>query len=181
MKSITAENNTQTDNLFKAYFRHLKMLDFVVYNSQSEILYCYLHGLINHLLFSQHLHLETKHLSLYYYRPQRSCEGYVFTPVFLSTGVEGGLPQCMLGYHPAPGPGIPRDQTPLPPGPDTTPLPEQAPPGAGTPQQTATVADGTHPTGMHSCYRNCVSSIWILVICIPQRQASDPFSAILKD
>ena len=41
---------------------------------------------------------------------------------------------------------------------DTTPPPpqEQAPPppGAGThptPKQTATVADGTHPTGMHSC------------------------------
>ena len=51
-----------------------------------------------------------------YYRPQRSCEGYVFTPVCLST--RGGLPQCMLGYH--------------------------------IPQQTATVADGTHPTGVHS-------------------------------
>ena len=96
VKSITAENNTQTDNLFKAYFGHLKMLDFVVYNSQPEILYCYLHGLINYVLFSQHLHLETKHLSLYY-------------------------------------------------------------------------------------YRNCVSSIRILVICIPQRQASNPFSAKVKD
>ena len=41
--------------------------------------------------------------------------------------VRGGLPECMLGYHP----------------------PEQAPP----PQQTATVADGTLPTGMHSCIR----------------------------
>ena len=134
VKSITAENNTQTDNLFKAYFCHLKMLDFVVYNSQPEILYCYLHGLINHLLFSQHLHLETKHLSLYYYRLQRSCEGYVFTPVFLSPGM-GGLPQCMLGYHPAPGAGIPRDQTPLPQ--DQIPPPSQSrhPPRAGTPPQ----------------------------------------------
>ena len=33
------------------------------------------------------------------YRPQRSCEGYVFTPVCLST-VRGGLLQCMLGYPP---------------------------------------------------------------------------------
>ena len=30
------------------------------------------------------------------YRPQRSCESYVFIPVCLSTG--GCLPQCMLGY-----------------------------------------------------------------------------------
>ena len=34
---------------------------------------------------------------------------------------------------------------------------EQTPPGAHTPrehtpQETATAADGTHPTGMHSCY-----------------------------
>ena len=32
------------------------------------------------------------------YRPQRSCEGYVFTPVC----PQGGLSQCMLGYHPPP-------------------------------------------------------------------------------
>ena len=55
----------------------------------------------------------------------------------------------------------PWDQTPLGPG---TPLSSRHPPGTrhtpgpGTPrhqvpprQQTATVADGTHPTGMHSC------------------------------
>ena len=41
----------------------------------------------------------------------------------------GGLPQCMLGYPP--------DQTSR---------------GKQTPQQTATAADGTHPTGMYSCY-----------------------------
>ena len=40
---------------------------------------------------------------MYIYRPQRSCEGYVFTPVCLSTGGMGGLPQCMLGYHHPPG------------------------------------------------------------------------------
>ena len=35
----------------------------------------------------------------YFYRPQRSCDhGYVFTHVCDS--VHGGLPQCMLGYHP---------------------------------------------------------------------------------
>ena len=35
-------------------------------------------------------------ISLFYYRPQQSCEGYVFTGVCLSTG--WGLPQCILGY-----------------------------------------------------------------------------------
>ena len=58
----------------------------------------------------------------------------------------GSLPQCMLGYH------IPRGQTPVP---------DQTSPGAGialldqaspSPQQTATVADITHSTGMHSCF-----------------------------
>ena len=64
-----------------------------------------------------------------YYRPQRKCEGYVFTPVFLST-VGGGLPHCMLGYPPRRHP--PGREPPLP-------------------QQTTTAVDGTHPTGMHSC------------------------------
>ena len=40
-----------------------------------------------------------------YYRPQRSCKDYVFTPVCLSTG---SLPQCMMGYHsPTPGADTP--------------------------------------------------------------------------
>ena len=62
-----------------------------------------------------------------FYRPQRSCEGYVFTPVCHSVH-RGGLVQCMLGYH------TPRSRHP-------------------PSQQMATVADGMHPTGMHSCYR----------------------------
>ena len=63
----------------------------------------------------------------------------------LSVCPQGGLPQCILGYHP----------------------PEQAPPSRSRPplrsrpppQQTATIADGTHPTGMHSCstLRNSLS------------------------
>ena len=125
----------------------------------------------------------------HHYRPQRSCEGYVFTPVCLSTG---GI--CLSACwdttpwdqaHPSgtrhthqeqapPGADTPQEQTspqeqapPL--GADTpradTPSPqdqappqEQAPPRqtppdqASPPQQTATVADDTHPTGMHSCY-----------------------------
>ena len=36
--------------------------------------------------------------------------------------------------------------------------PGQTPPRADTPpQQTATAADGTHPTGMHSCYKIIVT------------------------
>ena len=56
----------------------------------------------------------------HFYRPQRSCEGYVFTP----PRGGGGLPQCILGYHPPraappdqapPRPGTPRDQASPPP------------------------------------------------------------------
>ena len=104
-------------------------------------------------------------------------QGNIFTSVCLSTGGEGCLPQCMLGYTPP-------DQAP--PGPGTTPLrsrhppwtrhhqapppprtrhhhhpPLQAPPpppgSRHTPpprKQTSAYgqrAAGTHPTGMHSC------------------------------
>ena len=62
----------------------------------------------------------------YYYHPKRSCEGYVFTVVCLSTG--GG---CLLpGGVSAPG-GV------------CSTLRQ--------PGETATAADGTHPTGMYSC------------------------------
>ena len=59
------------------------------------------------------------------YRPQRSCEGYVFTGFCLSTGGRGW---CLLRGG--------ASQHAL----------RQTPPG-----ETATAADGTHPTGMHSC------------------------------
>ena len=93
----------------------------------------------------------------HYYRPQQSCEGYVFT------GGWGCLLQCMLWYHPArvktppeesdpPRADTPQEQTP----PWQTP-PWQTPPKNQTPtkKQTpprdmTTAADGTHPTGMHS-------------------------------
>ena len=85
----------------------------------------------------------------------------------------GGLPQCMLGYHPLPkqAPQPPREQAPpgsrhppgrrhpleqSPPLEQVTPLGAGTPPGAGTPsQQLATVADSTHPTGMHCCCTYC--------------------------
>ena len=54
-------------------------------------------------------------------------------------------------------PGTPLDQvhlpgtryTPTPPGPGTPPSPRDQ---VHPPNDTATAADGTHPTGMHSCY-----------------------------
>ena len=74
-------------------------------------------------------------LLIHFYRPQRSCEGYVFTGVCLSTG--GCLPQCMLGYHP------PRSRHP-PPGADTPrsrhPPGADIPPGADSPRS-------RHPPG----------------------------------
>ena len=67
------------------------------------------------------------------YRPQRSCEGYVFTGICLSTRGRGVcLSACWDTTHThTPGADPPREQTP--------------------PGETATAADGTHPTGMHSC------------------------------
>ena len=120
-----------------------------------------------------------------YYRLQRSCEGYFFTPVCLSTGgsasVHDGIPPPPSQSRQPPPPwsrhttsGVdtpsPGADTPLgtdlpgavllgadtPLGADT--LQEQTPPGADNslripPQQTPTAADGMHPIGMHSCFK----------------------------
>ena len=68
---------------------------------------------------------------IYYYRPQRSCEGYIFTRVCLSTG--GSI-----------WAGTPQDQV-HPPGTRYTSQ------GPGTPpKEMATVVNGMHPTRMHS-------------------------------
>ena len=58
-------------------------------------------------------------------------QGNIFRSVCQEFCPHGGgcLPQCMLGY---------------------TPLGRHPPP-----QQTATAADGKHPTGMHSCFTVC--------------------------
>ena len=61
--------------------------------------------------------------------------------MFLQASVcpQGGcLPQCVLGYPPRAD--SPRPGSRHPHGADTPP-----------PRETATAADGTHPTGMHSC------------------------------
>ena len=103
-------------------------------------------------------------VSLVNYRPHRSCEGYVFKPVCLSTAGRSALVQA--GIPPRSEQALPQEQVPRleqappgsrhPPGADTPPPPRSrhASLGADTPgaapQQTTTAADGTHPTGMHS-------------------------------
>ena len=68
---------------------------------------------------------------IFYYRPKRSCGKIMFlhVSVILSTG--GGV------WQP------PSRQTPF--RADPSPQPD-------TPPEMATAADGTHPTGIHSCY-----------------------------
>ena len=101
------------------------------------------------ILFWENMATMTKwSVSLYFYSPQKKLwKGNVFTPVCQSVcSQEGCLPQCMLGYtHPqADTPG----QTP--PWADTSPgQTHPSPVHAGI--DTATAADGIHPTGMHFC------------------------------
>ena len=86
-----------------------------------------------------------------YYRPQMKLrKGNVFTSVsrILSTGIVFQTPPLdRLGSKPPP-----TGQTPPP---RQTPLLGRYPlgrhPRADTPRHTATAADGTHPTGIHSC------------------------------
>ena len=130
---------------------------------------------------------------IYHYRPQRSCEGYVFTPVCHSVHggcaipacIAGGIPACLaggsamgghlLGGCAWPGGVYSRGVSGLGgvPGLGGLPCPGVSGLGGvpglggclvqggllqggllGDPplKQTATVADGMHPTGMHSCY-----------------------------
>ena len=83
-----------------------------------------------------------------------NCEGNVFTPVCHSVhrvgdsaSVHAGIPppggRPPQSRHPPPRPGTPQIRHPS----RSRPPRDWAP----LPQQTATVADGTHPTGMHSC------------------------------
>ena len=77
-----------------------------------------------------------------YYRPHRSCEGYVFTRVCESVhgGGEGCNPSMHCRWNPSNGGGACSRGCLLGEGGVEIPPPKQA----------ATVADGTHPTGMHS-------------------------------
>ena len=87
-------------------------------------------------------------------------QGNIFTRVCHSVHLEGLSGRHPLGRHP-----VDRrpswEDTPWPrqtPPPGQTPLPGQTPPGRH-PQGMATVADGMHPTGMHSCLEKIVINI----------------------
>ena len=83
------------------------------------------------------------------YRPQRSCEGYVFTRVCNSVHggvaipacIAGGIPACLAAGLQGRGGAACSGRYLLRAGVWRPPR-----------KQTATVADGTYPTGMHSCY-----------------------------
>ena len=70
------------------------------------------------------------------YRPQRSCGKVMFLHLSVSHSVHRGRGVC--GRHPQAE--TPQAETPWA---DT--------PSRHSPGQTATTADSTHPTGMHSC------------------------------
>ena len=79
-----------------------------------------------------------------------------------SASVHAGIPPLQEQPSALPlgaGTPAPQEQTP----PRSRHPREQVPPRADTPQirhtspQTATVADGTHPTGMHSCSQLCIT------------------------
>ena len=71
-------------------------------------------------------------------------QGNIFTSVCLSTGGEGCLPQCMLGYTPSQS-RPPQEHTPPP---EWTPPPpqEQTPPRADTPPEADSPPQSRHPS-----------------------------------
>ena len=84
--------------------------------------------------------MSTRLLRTHFYRPQRSCgQGNIFTPVCHSVH-RGGLPQCMLGWHP-PWSRPPRADTP-----QSRHPPEQTPPQSRHPlEQTPPGPDPPRP------------------------------------
>ena len=68
-------------------------------------------------------------------------------------GGRGCLPQCMVGYTPPPGADTPRSRSPRADHPwEQTPPRADSPLEQTPPERRVIAADGTHPTGMHSCY-----------------------------
>ena len=91
--------------------------------------------------------LKRQYAIIYCYRPRSEVsEGYIFTGI------------CLSNYNQPPPPGT-RSQHPPPPGPGhNTPLPpptrsQHSPWDQVTTPQDYAQAGGTHPTGMHTCYR----------------------------
>ena len=83
--------------------------------------------------------------TILYYRPQKKFAKVMFLHLSVSHSVHRGVSASVHAGIPPLGSRHPPEQTPSssrhPPGADP-------PPGA----ETATAADGTHPTGMHSCF-----------------------------
>ena len=96
----------------------------------------------NHLLLTSSKYQTTRFLPL----ATKLRQGNIFRSVCQEFWPEGCLPQCMLGYTPSPRQTPPGEHSP-----------RQIPPGQTLlnlgrhPQQTATAANGTPPTGMPSC------------------------------
>ena len=90
---------------------------------------------------------------LYYHR---SCGKVIFSQASVILSTWGG---CVWQTPPAWADPSPRD----PPWADTpwADTPRQTPPWADTPLPAATAADGTHPTGMHSCFYAVFEKIWL--------------------
>ena len=100
---------------------------------------------------------------MFNYHPQTKFAKVIF--LHLSLILFTGVSASVHAGIPPPGLGTPREQSP--PGADTpweqTPPRSRTPAGAGSPRtrhhppgaETATAADGTHPTGMHSCIDMC--------------------------
>ena len=77
----------------------------------------------------------------------------IFLHLFVSLFTGGGLPQCMLGYPPGPGPPT---RPPPGPGPPRT----RHPPGTEHAGRYGQRAGGTHPTGMQSCFLVLSQKVW---------------------
>ena len=77
--------------------------------------------------------------------------------------VRGGLPQCMLGYHP-PGPGIPRSQDQAPPRPGTPPEPD-TPPGTRHPRLCSACWEIRSTSGRYASYWNAILLFLVFMRC----------------
>ena len=111
-----------------------------IWGTAGRFLLCFCNTVLQMKLLGNIKKLFTQ---LLHYRPQRSCEGYGFTPVCHS--VHGGGVCLSACWDTTP----PREA-------HTHTLGKHTPPGKHTHTlpswETAAAADGTHPTGMHSCY-----------------------------
>ena len=91
-------------------------------------------------------------------------QGNVLTPVCDSVHKGGRLPHWMLGYTPLPRQKLPRADTPL----GRHPL-GRHPIWADTPQPLDTTgygqqADGTHPTGTHTCFKKKNTRVIVFLV-----------------